>query len=226
MAYFITPIFTYDRIFTVISIIIIIRLWFQHKFTYWSRRRVAGPKPVIPFGNIKDVIKKKEQFFQPYIDNYYKYKNLPYVGMYSFHCPVLLINDLEMAKHVLIKDFDNFQSRGTYAGGVGDRLAENLFNLFGKRWKSLRLKMTPTFTPGKLKTMYPIVEDIANKAMSYASVLYSNREVVNFSDFYSKYAMEIIGNIGFGVECNGFNNPKSDFHVLGHEYFDHKSLYW
>lgn len=226
MSFLIFPVLSYERTFSVIAFIIFVYLWFQHKFTYWSRKGVAGPKPVFPFGNIRDVIRKKEQFFQPYIDNYFKYKGLPYIGMYSFHRPVLLINDLEIAKLVLIKDFECFQSRGTYSGGVGDRLAANLFNLYGKKWKSLRLKMTPTFTPGKLKTMYPIVEQIAEQALNYVSVFESNGEVVNFTDMYSKYAMEIIGNIGFGVECNGFNNPESDFHVLGHEYFDHKSLYW
>ncbi|KAF9810969.1 hypothetical protein SFRURICE_001492 [Spodoptera frugiperda] len=132
----------------------------------------------------------------------------------------------DIAKLMLIKDFDSFQSRGTYAGGVGDPLAANLFNIFGKRWKTLRLKMTPTFTPGKLKTMYPIVEDIAKQALNYVDVLHSNEETVNFTDFYSKYAMEIIGNVGFGVECNGFVNPKSEFYIRGHEYFDHQSHYW
>ncbi|KAH9639263.1 hypothetical protein HF086_014127 [Spodoptera exigua] len=140
--------------------------------------------------------------------------------------PVLSIHDPDIAKLLLIKDFDSFQSRGTYAGGVGDPLAANLFNIFGKRWKTLRLKMTPTFTPGKLKTMYPIVEDIAKQALNYVDVLHSNEETVNFTDFYSKYAMEIIGNVGFGVECNGFVNPNSEFYIRGHEYFDHQSHYW
>lgn len=222
----ITPLITYERTLSTVVVALLIYLWFQHKFTYWSRRGVSGPAPVFPFGNIKDVIRKKEQFFQPYIDCYFKYKHLPYVGMYSFHQPVLLINDLDIAKQILMKDFENFQSRGTYSGGIGDRLAANLFNIYGNRWKSLRLKLTPTFTPGKLKTMYPIVEDIAEQALNYVSMLQSNGKVIDFSDFYSKYAMEIIGSIGFGVECNGFDNPKSDFYVLGHEYFDHKSFYW
>ncbi|XP_047033943.1 probable cytochrome P450 6a14 [Helicoverpa zea] len=226
MSFFLTQVFNTQTIVFVTFAVIYTFLWFRYKFTYWSKRGVVGPQPEFIFGNIKKVIKRKEQFFQPYYDNYFKYKHLPYIGMYSFHQPVLSIHDPDIAKLMLIKDFDSFQSRGTYDGGVGDPLAANLFNISGKRWKSLRLKMTPTFTPGKLKTMYPIVEDIANQALSYVDVLQSNKETVNFSDFYSKYAMEIIGNVGFGVECNGFVNPKSEFYVRGHEYFDHQSHYW
>lgn len=226
MSFFLTQIFSPQSLIFVIFVFVYSILWFRYKFKYWDKRGVVGPKPEFLFGNIKHVITRKTQFFQPYCDNYFKYKHLPYIGMYCFHQPVLSIHDPEIAKHVLIKDFDYFQSRGTYAGGVGDPLAENLFNIFGKRWKSLRLKMTPTFTPGKLKTMYPIVEDVANQALTYIDVLNSNKETVNFTEFYSKYAMEIIGNVGFGVECNGFTNPKSEFYIRGHEYFDHQSFYW
>ncbi|XP_026745357.1 probable cytochrome P450 6a14 [Trichoplusia ni] len=226
MSFIFTHIFNVRTVIVLIFTIIYTVLWFRQKFSYWARRGVFGPKPEFLFGHIKKVIKRKEQFFQPYYDNYFKYKHLPYIGMYSFHQPVLSIHDPDIAKLMLIKDFDYFQSRGTYAGGVGDPLAANLFNIFGRRWKILRLKMTPTFKPGKLKTMYPIVEEIASKALDYVDELHKDGKTVNFSDFYSKYAMEIIGNVGFGVECNGFKNPDSEFYIRGHEYFDHKSHYW
>ncbi|XP_063367313.1 probable cytochrome P450 6a14 [Cydia amplana] len=201
-------------------------LWFQYKYTYWSRRGVSGPKPTFPFGNIKDVIQRKSQFFQPYIDNYDKYKHLPYVGMYSFHRPVLSINDPDIAKLILIKDFDHFQAHGIFSGGEGDPLAGHLFNMHGEQWKMLRSKMSPTFTSGRVKMMYPLVEHIANEALSYVDLLYSNGETVNFTDLYAKYSMEIIGNVGFGVECNGFKNPNSEFYLRGYEYFEPQSGYW
>nr|QLI62168.1 cytochrome P450 19 [Streltzoviella insularis] len=218
--------FVHELIGLTLFVFFFVYLWFQHKFSYWSKKGVTGPKPVFLFGNIQDVIKRKAQFFQPYCDNYYKYKHLPYVGMYSFHRPVLSINDPEIAKLILIKDFDHFQAHGIFSGGVGDPLAGHLFNIHGQRWKSLRSKMSPTFASGKLKMMYPLVENIANEALNYADLLCSNGELINFSDFYAKYSMEIIGSVGFGVECNGFKNPNSEFYLRGHEYFEPQSLYW
>ncbi|XP_047994460.1 probable cytochrome P450 6a14 [Leguminivora glycinivorella] len=219
-------IFTAEVIAGIVFGFLSLYLWFQYKYTYWSRRGVSGPKPTFPFGNITDVIKRKSQFFQPYIDNYDKYKHLPYVGMYSFYRPVLSIHDPDIAKLILIKDFDHFQAHGIFSGGEGDPLAGHLFNMHGEQWKMLRSKMSPTFTSGKVKMMYPLVEHIANEALNYVDLLYSNGETVNFTDLYAKYSMEIIGSVGFGVECNGFKNPNSEFYIRGHEYFDPQSSYW
>lgn len=201
-------------------------VWYKYKFTYWSRKGVFSPQPVFPFGNIKEVIKRRQQFFQPYCDAYFKYKHLPYVGLYCFHRPVLCVNDLEIAKHILIRDFEYFQARGTFSGGVGDRLAGNLFNIHGPTWKKLRLKISPSFSSLKVKMVYPIVEKIANETREYAELLYSNGESVNFSELYGRYAMEIIANIGFGLECNGLRNTHSEFYDRGREYFNPSTLYW
>lgn len=219
-------IITESNMFLTILVLFLIYLWFRRKFSYWSRRGVIGPEPVFPFGNIKDVIRRKAQFFQPYCDNYFKYKHLPYIGMYSFYRPVLCINDLEIAKLLLIKDFDHFQSHGIFSGGDGDPLAGHLFNLSGSAWKNLRLKMSPTFTVGKLKSMFPLVEKVANSAVKYLEEKSCTGASINYSEFAEKYTMEIIGSVGFGVECNGFNNPNSDFYKYGHAYFEPKSWYW
>ncbi|XP_052756629.1 cytochrome P450 6a2-like isoform X2 [Galleria mellonella] len=206
--------------------IFLIYVWFQYKFTYWSKKGVDGPKPVFLYGNIRDALRRKDHFFQPYCDSYIKFKHLPYVGMYSFYRPVLCVNDLDLAKRILIVDFEHFQSRGIYSGGPNDPLAENLFNISGKAWKQLRVKMSPTFTSGKLRTMYPFVESVASKALSYADLYYSKGKPIDFSEFYDRYAMEIIANVGFGVECNILTNPQSEFDCCAREYFEIKSLYW
>ncbi|XP_034834202.1 probable cytochrome P450 6a14 isoform X1 [Maniola hyperantus] len=226
MAFLKLHIFSYEVFITLVLFLLIVYLWFQYKFTYWSRKGVVGPKPIFPFGNIKRVVQRKEQFFEPFCDNYYRYKHLPYVGMYCFNKPVLSINDPDLAKHILIKDFEHFQSHGIFSGGTGDPLAGHLFNLHSQAWKILRLKMSPVFSTSKLKSMYPLVEKIAKEAHDYAAELHMNNKAINFSEFYEKYAMEIVGSVGFGVECNGLKNSRSEFYLRGNEYFNPTSLYW
>ncbi|CAG9565553.1 unnamed protein product [Danaus chrysippus] len=218
--------YAYELFILLLMVFTVLYVWFQYKFTYWSSKGVFGPTPVFPFGNIQDVIKRKTQFFQPYCDNYFKYKHLPYIGMYCFNKPVLSIHDADLAKHILIKDFEHFQSHGIFSGGVGDPLAGHLFNLHGSAWKLLRNKMTSAFSACKLKCMYPLVEKISKEALAYGDVLHARGESINFSEFYEKYTMEIIGSVGFGVECNGFKNSNSEFYLRGHEYFNPNSLYW
>nr|ACZ97410.2 cytochrome P450 CYP6CT1 [Zygaena filipendulae] len=201
-------------------------LWFRHKYSYWSKRGVFGPRPVVLFGNMLDVLMSRKQIFQPYCDYYFKYKHLPYVGLYSFSQPVLTINDLELARHILIKDFNYFEARGTFPGSAGDPLSDNLFNMQGNRWKGLRSKMSPTFTMGKLKSIYPLVEKIADEAMHYAESKNIDEEAINFTELYSKFSMEVTGSIGFGVEFKGFKNSNSKFFEYGRGYFKPENMYW
>ena len=36
---------------------------------------------------------------------------MPYYGIYFLKSPILVVNDVELAKQILVKDFDNFINR-------------------------------------------------------------------------------------------------------------------
>lgn len=75
----------------------------------------------------------------------------------------LIINDIDIAKKMLIKDFDHFVDRTQFGfkfdhSVIGDRIFANMF-IFqkGDTWKTQRSLMSPVFTTGKLKLMYPLL---------------------------------------------------------------------
>ena len=76
---------------------------------------------------------------------------------------VLLINDIDIAKRILIKDFDHFVDRTDLGlkfdhSKIGDRIFANMFMFQkGDMWKTQRSLMSPVFTTGKLKLMYPLL---------------------------------------------------------------------
>ncbi|XP_041969448.1 cytochrome P450 6a2-like [Aricia agestis] len=199
---------------------VFVYLYFRFKYSYWSSRGVPGPVPGAPYGNLEDVIKRRAQFFQPYADAYFKYRHLPYVGMYAFSEPVLNVHDPDLAKLILITHFDHFQAHGIFSPGDRDSLSDHIFNAHGRRWRRLRNKLTPAFSSVKLKGAMPVINDITDSAIKYIDDLYSKDEPINISQFYEKFTMEIIGNVGFGVVCDGFKNKKSEFVLYGHEYFE------
>jgi cytochrome P450 family 6 len=45
--------------------------------------------------------------------------------------------------------------------------AGNLFNMEGQKWKDMRSKLSPTFTSGKMKNMFPLVEECAKNFQIY-----------------------------------------------------------
>ncbi len=55
-------------------------------------------------------------FFFFFFFNFSQYKNEKLVGHYEFGTPRLLVTDLELAKAIMIKDFDHFTDRRSVPG--------------------------------------------------------------------------------------------------------------
>lgn len=81
---------------------------------FWKNRGVIGPKPVLGFGNVKDVIFGKESLSQFLTRMYNEYKNEPMIGIFSKRTPILIIKDPDLIKTILIKDFPKFANRGLF----------------------------------------------------------------------------------------------------------------
>lgn len=78
------------------------------------------------------------------------------------HTPHLIINDPELIRLIMVKDFNNFHDRGLYFNKKIDPLTGHLFFLPGEEWKHLRSKLSPTFTSGKIKQLFPLVEKVGH----------------------------------------------------------------
>lgn len=80
-------------------------------------------EPKFPLGCLKDV-GIKVHFSQISKKIYNEYKNkAPAVGLYFFTSPVLAVTDLDIIKHILVKDFNNFVDRGIYFDAEADPLS-------------------------------------------------------------------------------------------------------
>lgn len=80
-------------------------------FDFWKKRGIPGPKPVLPFGTMKDAIFRKN-FMGHYIkDIYDAYDKTPFIGMFKMREPVLIIKDPKIIKDVLLKDSSIFCNR-------------------------------------------------------------------------------------------------------------------
>ena len=84
---------------------------------------------------------------------------MPYYGAYFHQNPVLFINDPELVKLILVKDFEYFVDIGIWlvdklekSNHLFDQIwAKNLFFAKGEKWKNIRSTFSPIFTGGKLK---------------------------------------------------------------------------
>jgi cytochrome P450 len=90
---------------------------------------------------------------------YEGHSDKPYIGIFAFDKPILLIRDLELVKNFLVKDFQNFTDHVATADEKVEPLASRiLFAIKGQRWHHLRTNLTPVFTSGKMKMMFYLVD--------------------------------------------------------------------
>lgn len=96
-----------------ILLLILIYRYLTKTFNHWEKCGVPGPKPILLFGTMKDVIFRKV-FIGKYIKNLYDaYENEPFIGYFNMREPILMIRDPKIVKDVFIKDSSIFYNRYT-----------------------------------------------------------------------------------------------------------------
>ncbi|XP_017069398.1 probable cytochrome P450 6a23 [Drosophila eugracilis] len=204
---------------TLVALLVSLLLFVaRRRHGYWQRRGIPHDVPHPLYGNIKDWPKKRH-IAKIFGDYYLKYKGsgYPFAGFFFFFTRNAVITDLELVKRVLIKDFNNFENRGIFYNEIDDPLSATLFSIEGQKWRHLRHKLTPTFTSGKMKNMFPIVVKIAEDLeKTFSGKITSGQgQVLEVVDLVARYTSDVIGNCAFGLNCNSLHNPKADFVTIG-----------
>ncbi|KAL9692147.1 hypothetical protein quinque_015906 [Culex quinquefasciatus] len=208
-------------VFTAVLVICLGVLYYIKKqHSYWADRNVPFSKPVFLYGNAKPMGRTEQAgplFKRLY--NELKGKH-PFGGIYMFTKPVALITDLELLKCVFAKDFQYFHDRGTYYNEKDDPLSAHMFNLPGSKWKNLRHKLSPTFTSGKMKMMFPTIVAAGKQFNDFLHEKVSHESEFELKDLLARYTTDVIGMCAFGIECNSLKDPDAQFRVMGRKIFE------
>ncbi|MDK0539469.1 cytochrome P450, partial [Clostridium perfringens] len=76
-------------------------------------------------------------------------------------------------------------------------MMQNLFFAEGDLWKLLRQRMTPAFTSGKLKAMFPLVVERAERLKTRALAAAADGKSLDARDLMARYTTDFIGACGF-----------------------------
>ncbi|XP_045539510.1 cytochrome P450 6B1 [Papilio machaon] len=178
----------------------LLHYYFTRTFDYWKKRNVAGPKPVPIFGNLKDSVLRRKPQVMVYKSIYDEFPNEKVVGIYRMTTPSVLLRDLDIIKHVLIKDFESFADRGVEFSLDG--LGANIFHADGDRWRSLRNRFTPLFTSGKLKTMLPLMSQVGDKFIKCIDEVSQTQPEQSIHTLVQKFTMTNIAACVFGLNLD------------------------
>lgn len=180
--------------------LIVAYLW--KKLTYWKGRGVPYARPMLFSEKTRGLGKTLHlSDFHLMMYNQFKGKG-PVGGITLFTSPILMLLDLDLIKNIMVKDFNTFPNRKGYYNAEDDPLTAHLVNLEDDEWRSLRTKLTPTFTSGKLKMMLPTIIDVTHNLISTLEKEVAKNSSVEIKEFLSRYTVDVIGTTAFGLDCN------------------------
>ncbi|KAE8750940.1 Cytochrome P450 CYP6 [Frankliniella occidentalis] len=202
------------------TVLVTMYLYFNHRFNYWRKRGVPFAKPVPFVGNFGFMITGKKSFSMALQEMALPFKENGYCGVYRLGTPLLLVWDPEMMKQIVCKDFSSFHDRGLEAS-EHDPLSQHLFSLSGTKWRNLRNRLSPSFTSGKLKLMFPLMRDIGAELNAQVAVEAKKTDTheVEISALLSRFATDVIGSVAFGIQCNCLRDQHNEFHEMSKKLF-------
>lgn len=209
-----------DFVSLLITLSVILILYFKWTYQYWNRKHIPQIEPHIPFGNLSDAIKGREHpgitFKKIY--NEIKSNGWKHGGVYVFTRPTYFPVDLDYIRNILIKDFQYFADRSFYVNEK-DPLQAHLLNLKGNRWRNMRSKLTPTFTSGKMKMMFQIMAECQNDLQKKMYAESVKKEPINIKEVLACFTTNIIGSCAFGLDCKALEDEDSVFRDFGRKLF-------
>ncbi|XP_031834821.2 cytochrome P450 6a2 [Nomia melanderi] len=206
-----------------LAILAVAGLYIYYKyyvFEFWNKKGVFTVEPTFLVGNMMPILSGKTSHGDFFRDMYEQNKKHSLLGVYMLHKPHLMVNDLNLVKELLTKNFSSFHDRGVFFNEKTDPLSGNLFQMPGKKWRNLRVKLTPTFTSGKIKQMFPTLQELSDRLCKYLDEKAELKESIDVKDVFERYTVDIIISVAFGISCDSFENPNNEFRSWGKKIFE------
>ncbi|XP_061726412.1 cytochrome P450 6B7-like [Cydia pomonella] len=204
----------------IIVLIWSLYLYGTHGYDYWRKKGVKYDKPLPFVGSTSRMFLQKQSLTDYFTELYRRYPEEKFVGFYLANSKALMIRDPELIKNVLITDFNNFYPRGLIAHKtVREPMMKNLFFADGDLWKLLRQRLTPAFTSGKLKAMFPLIVERTQRLQRTAAAAAERGAEVDVRDLMARYTTDFIGACGFGLDTDSISDETSTFRKLGKRIF-------
>lgn len=216
----ITTIPVIDFILICITLYILLYKYATRNFDYWKKRGVPFVAPVPFFGNLKEAACFKT-LIGIQLANLYSQMKTPFFGIFVFDKPCLVIRSPELVKTVLVKDFNHFYDRTVLSDEKNEPLtAHMLFFSKNPEWRTVRSKLTPVFTSGKLKGMLKLINEAGEELKVYLNKHSSNIVCLEAKEICSKYATDVISSCAFGINAHSLESEDSEFRAAGRKIFE------
>nr|NP_001352523.1 probable cytochrome P450 6a14 [Myzus persicae] len=178
----------------------------------WQKLNIPYMPPVPLFGNTLKIMLKLEQQVELFDRIYNRFPDVKLFGFYQMREPMLLVCDPELIQTILIKDFSYFTDHGFIIDPSTSVLGNSLFFANGQRWRTMRQKLSPGFTSGKLKDAYSQINECSEEMVSrIVDMIEKKTDKINVKTMTSGLSTDVIGTCAFGMKLDTIKNDDSEF---------------
>ncbi|KFW06596.1 Cytochrome P450 3A40, partial [Eurypyga helias] len=193
---------TWLLLIVFLSLLVLYGIW---PFRTFRKLGIPGPQPLPFLGTFLGYRHGLLNFDQMCFEKYGRIW-----GIFDGRQPVLAVLDPLLIKNVLVKECytiftnrRNFRLNGILESAIN--VAED------EKWKRIRTVLSPTFTSGKLKEMFPIINHYGKKLVESIEKKVANDEFVTMKDIFGAYSMDVVASTSFSVNIDSMSNPNDPF---------------
>lgn len=187
--------------FLPLVIIILSILWAYLKWrkvkNYWADRKIPHLPPNPIFGSLTFLMKENTGIWLRRMNDHFK---SPYIGVWLFWRPCLLVHSPEIAKNILVRDFMNFRDRYMSSGETDPLGGLNLLTMNDPLWTPIRRSLSSIFTAAKLRCLQNYIQSKSNELVE--RIQNEGNYIKDLKELYTDYTTDSIGTSAFGVESN------------------------
>ena len=194
---------------SVLCIIFVLWLVYGHYFKPYyiikRRMRLPGPPPKLYSGNYSEIPKLGfmecvTQWMQKYGSTFICYFGIK---------PVIITDDVEIIKSVMVKNFDSFVNRHYLPVLIRKGDVESIVNLRGDEWRRVRRVLTPTFSSKKLRMMSPLIQESCERLRNKMAAVSDTDSSVDVREWFGMFTMEVILATAFSRDISADNDKEN-----------------
>ena len=169
-----------------------------------KRMHLPGPPPKVYWGNYLEMAKLG------YLESTKKWMSRygPTFVYYVGTKPVMVTEDLEIIKSIMIKNFDSFMNRPYFPQLMRKKKERGLVMLCDEDWRRVRRMLTPTFSSKKLKAMSPLIQEGCENLRNKMAAVSDTDASVDVWKLFGMFTMEVVLATAFSRDISSETSGK------------------